>query len=226
MPTTYAVSEIYPCIQGEGVKAGTPMHMVRLQGCGVGCFFCDTKYTWEVDPARAVETLDEANTVLDRFTYLTAAQIIESLPPGPIEWILLSGGEPAEQDLNELCRYAHASGYHVAVETSGTATGFMDEDEKVVDWLTLSPKPASPTIAEIQGAALTHADELKWLVGKYQDVLNLQIFLSNFEHLLSEPEIFVQPISMGGKATELAVAACHEHGWRLSAQTQKFLHLR
>ena len=32
-------------IQGEGPSAGTPAHFLRLQGCDVGCRWCDTKYT-------------------------------------------------------------------------------------------------------------------------------------------------------------------------------------
>ena len=33
------ISDIYPAIQGEGVKTGVPMVILRLQGCKVGCAF-------------------------------------------------------------------------------------------------------------------------------------------------------------------------------------------
>lgn len=32
--------EIYTCFQGEGIRVGTPMVMVRLAGCTVGCRYC------------------------------------------------------------------------------------------------------------------------------------------------------------------------------------------
>ena len=31
-------------VQGEGYHAGTPADFIRLYGCPVGCFFCDTGY--------------------------------------------------------------------------------------------------------------------------------------------------------------------------------------
>lgn len=36
----YNVTEIYPTVQGEGRLAGTPMTIIRLQGCPVACIWC------------------------------------------------------------------------------------------------------------------------------------------------------------------------------------------
>src|SRR5262245_42764119 len=49
IPITLQVSELFLSLQGEGPSAGTPAHFLRLQGCDVGCTWCDSKYTW--DPA-------------------------------------------------------------------------------------------------------------------------------------------------------------------------------
>jgi 6-pyruvoyltetrahydropterin/6-carboxytetrahydropterin synthase len=43
--TSYVVNDIYTCIQGEGVQTGVAMVLLRLQGCAVGCPWCDTKET-------------------------------------------------------------------------------------------------------------------------------------------------------------------------------------
>ena len=60
----YPINEIFQTIQGEGVLTGVPAIFVRLQGCPVGCPWCDTRHTWVVDPAREVgsrEVLDRSN---------------------------------------------------------------------------------------------------------------------------------------------------------------------
>jgi len=36
----------YCSVQGEGMWTGMPMTFVRLQGCNVGCVWCDSYYTW------------------------------------------------------------------------------------------------------------------------------------------------------------------------------------
>ena len=50
MKHIYPVNEIFQSIQGEATFTGTPSIFVRLQGCPVGCAWCDTKHTWEIDP--------------------------------------------------------------------------------------------------------------------------------------------------------------------------------
>ena len=48
MNNQYPVNEIFQSIQGEGYFTGVPAIFVRLQGCPVGCAWCDTQHTWEL----------------------------------------------------------------------------------------------------------------------------------------------------------------------------------
>ena len=54
----YKVNEIFETIQGEASFTGVPSIFLRLQGCPVGCAWCDTKQTWETNDTYLV-TLGE-----------------------------------------------------------------------------------------------------------------------------------------------------------------------
>jgi len=105
MSTPYRLSEIFLSIQGEGPSAGTPAHFVRLQGCDVGCRWCDTKYSW--DPADGVER--RADELWDEAAALGAAPLL-----------VVTGGEPLEHPgVAVLLEQALERWPRVEVETSG-----------------------------------------------------------------------------------------------------------
>lgn len=43
----YPINEMFQTLQGEGYFTGVPAIFIRLQGCPVGCAWCDTKHTWK-----------------------------------------------------------------------------------------------------------------------------------------------------------------------------------
>jgi 7-carboxy-7-deazaguanine synthase len=98
------------------------MYFVRLQGCDVGCYFCDTKYTWR-DKSPDVQEQD----------------IVKRAVESQAHWMCITGGEPYEQDLTKLVALAHDDGLKVQVETSGAAK-WQDMFYPPIDWICLSPK--------------------------------------------------------------------------------------
>ncbi|OGF15758.1 MAG: hypothetical protein A2W00_02020 [Candidatus Eisenbacteria bacterium RBG_16_71_46] len=107
MTDTLRISEVFLSIQGEGPSAGTPAHFVRLQGCDVGCRWCDTKYSWEFGGGR------EATP---------AAVIDEALALGAAPLLVVTGGEPLEHPgIAALLERGLAGWPRVEVETSGVA---------------------------------------------------------------------------------------------------------
>jgi organic radical activating enzyme len=126
--TTYRISEIFLSLQGEGPSAGTPAHFVRLQGCTVGCHWCDTKYSWEAAGGRE----------------LTAEGIwAETDPLGRAPMIVITGGEPLEHPgLAPLLEQALARWSRVEVETSGIAPPPLSHERLFYN---VSPKLPSAT---------------------------------------------------------------------------------
>lgn len=229
LPGHYALNDIYPTVQGEGCLAGTAMVVVRLHGCGVGCPWCDTKETWTFGALDQVDTIGEALGQNQKWCLASAVSIASYCRvfcPGP-RWILLTGGEPAEQDLAALVAALHASGYKVAIETSGTALGHVGAG---CDWVCVSPKIGMPGGKTVDPAAVREAHELKQVVGKMDDVANLLGLLETLHTRYHDtwrlPEICLQPVSCSEKATALCIAEVVKRGWRLSIQTHKILSLR
>jgi 7-carboxy-7-deazaguanine synthase len=145
---------------------------------------------------------------------------VRRVAPG-LAWVLLTGGEPAEQELGPLVDALHGKGFKVALETSGTAPGWRGA---AIDWFCLSPKLGMPGGRAILRDAIDRADEIKMPVGRTQDVDNLAVLLA----LRTTPGVTpcLQPLSANPKATALCVEECLRRGWRLSVQTHKALGVR
>lgn len=229
MPTATAarplsISDAYACIQGEGCLTGTAMVLVRLQGCGVGCPWCDTKETWALDRSNRVESLADALGTNPRYAEVDPAAIADFVAlafPGP-RWALVTGGEPAEQPLGPLVRALQSRGYKVALETSGTATGHVDAP---FDWVCVSPKFAMPGGKPVLPDVLGAADEIKMVVARPSDLDTLDAALA-----VAQPTprtvICLQPVSQSEKMTRFCIETVLARGWRLSLQQHKTLGLR
>jgi 7-carboxy-7-deazaguanine synthase len=221
-----AINDIYPTIQGEGALTGTPMVLVRLQGCSVGCPWCDTKETWQLDSSQRAYTLEGTLKARSRWMFADADRIAaEARRQGPsIPWALVTGGEPAEQpELPSLTQSLSQHCFKVAIETSGTAP--LASSCHMIDWLCVSPKLGMPGGKPVLRDVASLADEIKMVIGKATDLTTLDDFLRDLS-LAPGCTISLQPVSTSAKATKLCVETCLARGWRLSLQTHKFIHVR
>src|ERR1700752_4506596 len=104
------VSEIFgPTIQGEGYDQGQPCYFIRTAGCDFKCDFCDTPYA----------VLPHAVRATQRLTTEEIMRALNALPQGP-RMCVISGGNPALHDLDDLVMNLHARGLSVTCETQGT----------------------------------------------------------------------------------------------------------
>lgn len=116
-------------LQGEGPFTGRPAVFVRLNGCPLRCYFCDTHFDNPDDPTLPVSAIVEEITKL--WPLHTQARPL----------VVVTGGEPTRQNLTLLVQRLLARGYDVQIETAGL---FYQE------WMTwpnvtvvVSPKSAS-----------------------------------------------------------------------------------
>jgi 7-carboxy-7-deazaguanine synthase len=186
MSVVYDVAEIFLSLQGEGYWAGTPSCFVRLSGCNLQCPWCDTDHA-----AREK---------------LTALEILAwaEKEAGRVRRLVLTGGEPTQQDVQPLIDLFRTNGWTVAVETNGTGGALK------ADWITVSPKAGVAYPDDLTG------DEIKVVLdGK----INPETFLK-----YAFPHRFIQPCSEDF-APAIDYVLKHPE-WRLSVQTHKLLAIR
>ena len=100
---------------------GSASIFLRLSGCSLRCPYCDTKDSWEEGTLMTIaEIIAELDSCREKCTHCR---------------VVITGGEPLEQDLSPLVAALKKKKYFVAIETNGTI--FQEVD---IDWWTVSPK--------------------------------------------------------------------------------------
>jgi len=118
------------------------------------------------------------------------------------------------QDLGPITtRLIERAGRSVQIETSGTFPIRTHPDT----WVTVSPKLDMPGGLAVRDDALTRANEIKMPIGKTTDVLALTTLL-NRGTISPGTRIYLQPLSLSRKATDICVANAIANGWKVSLQ--------
>ena len=199
----YKVNEIFHSIQGEGVYSGVPCDFIRMQGCDVGCSFCDTKYSWDMEGGQT----------------LTIGDIISKMSNAKM--VVITGGEPLMQDLSKLTYELRLNGKYIALETSGCVG--KPNLAAVFDWIVVSPK-FHVVASRFNPEIIYHAHELKFLIGRERDIDYIEEFISTYP--APKAKISIQPISQTANGTKLALEYCKQKNYRLSLQLQKYIGIR
>ena len=200
------VMEQFHSIQGEGVHTGRSAVFLRLAGCSVGCPWCDTKVSWPahghplVSVERLVDTVRQAQPAL----------------------VVITGGEPLQQDLTSLCQALVPLAVPRHLETSGVAPL-----SGAFEWITLSPKRHHPP----RPALLERCHELKVVIHEPADLDFAMAMAATCQTLGRSgspgPQLCVQPGAGSATGARLAIHHVKRHPqWRLSLQTHKWLGLR
>lgn len=217
----YKLNEVFETIQGEGSYTGVPAIFVRLQGCPVGCSWCDTKHTWAVKDElrqplgdiviKTAETEHWAGVSAKELLVLFAKEGYRA------KHVVITGGEPCMYDLTDLCETLHASGYSTQIETSGT----FEIKAPANTWVTVSPKVNMAGGYQVLQSALDRANEIKHPVAMQKHIDELLQLLQQTD--TAAKLIYLQPISQQKRATQLAIEMCKQYNWRLSIQVHKYI---
>jgi len=202
------VAEVFYSIQGEGVTAGLPAVFVRLQGCSVGCSWCDTKYSWDPEAGSAVD--------LDA--------LVEEVSAYPCRRAVVTGGEPLESpSFALLLKALGVQGFTIEVETSGTVPPPPSVDRSV-QW-NVSLKLAGSGVDEARRlkpdvirAFLARDAWWKFVVTSDADVAEVLHLAERFA--LPRARILLQPEAVHREdlleRSRWVVEACKLHGFAFS----------
>lgn len=223
---TYPINEIFATVQGEAIFTGMPSIFIRLQGCNVGCPWCDTKHTWGIDLSAQMNFLHIINKENDKSSWanVTIPDLIKFMQKKypQIKHIVITGGEPAMYDLTPLCEALEELGKDIQIETSGTEKLRISKNT----WVSLSPKIDMPGGKLVLEECVARANEIKMPIGKMADITKLKTFLKENSVNPAKTPIWLQPLSQSPTATKLSFEQALLNNWRLSLQTHKFISIR
>ena len=209
------VKEIFFTIQGEGPCAGQRAVFIRLHGCNLRCFFCDTYFEGE----HRVMTASEIH-----------AEVSGLMPEG---LVVISGGEPMLQNIAPLCELLLADSYLPQIETAGTVwVPDLPEDVLIV---------CSPKTPSVHAMIAERCRHWKYIIraGEQSEADGLPAYSTQVESKvqplyrppawLYDATIYVQPMDEPRRwdgaveNTKAAADACMKYGYRLSIQVHKIV---
>lgn len=217
----YPINEIFETIQGEASFTGTPSVFIRLQGCPVGCHWCDTKHTWHMTN-KLIPIINMVKKTEDEDTYskISVEEIMLLLKNYKAKHIVITGGEPSIYDLTKLTTAIINSNRTVQIETAGIKEIKAHKDS----FITLSPKLDMAGGTEVYLDNFKRVNEIKFPVGKLADINKLKLKI--IPNTSANQTIWLQPISQSKSATKLCIDQAISNGWKISLQTHKYMSIR
>lgn len=199
-----AVQSIFTTFQGEGPFVGEPSVFIRLGGCNLACKFCDTEF--------------------ESFSDMHIDHILEKiaeLAEGKRKLIVITGGEPMRQPIEDICSRLIDLGYKVQIETNGTLYRNLNSNVHII----CSPKNTGRGYARIREDLLPRISAIKFIVScnnnDYCDIAEVGQTDYNIP-------VYVQPMDEGNqelnrKNTIRAMEIAEKFGYRISLQMHKIL---
>jgi 7-carboxy-7-deazaguanine synthase len=221
---TLRIAETFLSIQGEGKLTGVPSYFIRVSGCNLRCWWCDTPYaSW--NPEGPTREIDE---------------LVEQAVASGGRHAVLTGGEPMMFDaIADLARGLKNSGMHITVETAGTIhrslpCNLMSISPKLRNSTPRADDPRDPSGAWRErheprrlnlGALQQLLDEyaerqLKFVVAGPADLDEIEGLLAGLRGW-SPGDVMLMPEGVKAPSADVrkwVAAACVQRGWRYCAR--------
>lgn len=176
-PVILKICEIFSSAQGEGSRMGEAAIFIRLAGCSLRCSFCDTPHALSGGTSMSVvEVMEQVEKIRRRF---------------PNSQVVITGGEPLEQNLFALVDALNRKGLFLAVETNG-----IHFQDLAVHWWAISPKPASHF--RVDSRLGERAAEFKFVVTPRLECG----IVNDLRKKYPRPPIFLQPDALNPEGME------------------------
>lgn len=191
--------EQFYTVQGEGYHTGKAAYFIRIGGCDIGCYWCDTKISWRAD-------LHKAEPI---------ATIVENAKKSGSNAVVVTGGEPSAYNLIPLTNALKAEGIETFVETSGAYPL-----RGIWDWICLSPKMQKPPVNDV----FEKANELKVIIFEPTDFAWAE---ENAAKVPSNCKLYLQPEWSRSKELMASIVEYVKANpkWSVSIQSHKYMRI-
>lgn len=215
------VKSVFYTLQGEGIFSGDPAVFIRLAGCNLRCYWCDTDFEnsdWYPDIGGLVKHVDQIAS--------TAGTSL----------VVITGGEPMRQNITQLCLELMRRTYTVQIETAGTVVppGLLSLKERAPERLYII---CSPKTGKVAAELVPMVDAWKYIIqaGGISEEDGLPTASTQVEgkecQIFRAPEgslVYVQPMDEQDEQRNWMnlIAArdiCLMYGYRLNIQLHKLV---
>jgi len=211
------VNEIFLSIQGEGPSSGTPSIFIRLSGCNLKCWYCDSKYSNSVNKGKEISFQNIKNK-------------INEIEKKNNFRIVITGGEPLLQK-NNLYEFFKTIRYHnIAIETNAT---IILPKLLLNNWICFnaSPKLSSCGVSKddfykpevIKQLNSIEGTIFKFVISNENDLLEaLELYINKFN--ISKHKIWLMPLGntnrgLNRKASTV-IELCKKYNFNFSPRLQ------
>ena len=205
--STLEIHSLFSTFQGEGPFAGWPSIFIRLAGCNLACYFCDTEFEsftpWNVEALIAeIMNMKEATPC-----------------HGQNPLVVITGGEPFRQNITKICTLLHAQNFMVQIETNGTLYRELPPQISII----CSPKVVNNKFHAIREDILPTITAFKFIISSNHPVYNNVPDVGQSKYNIP---IYLQPMDeydheKNRQNTLHTLELAKKYGYRLSLQTHK-----